>query len=442
MLAFLILVAILRSKQLRQDTKYCINRHFYRSSYDYRKEWTACTQRMASVVKIEEFFGVVCRLISDTFGVPSVTLWLINDRVQNRLILGGSTVFWNVRGWPPGWQETTHAVVDIMLQRNVPIDFTRSVEIGLASHDHAVLQEAQIRYGVGLWTSQKMLGILTLSERLTREPFTPEDFELLKTMAHQSASSLLNLQLSQELAQAKEMAAFQTVSAFCVHDLKNLSAKLSLMVQNLPNHFDNPVFRDDMLQVISNSVSQMNVMCNRLNLLTHIVDLNLIESDLNALVSATLEELEKVCRIVFYRELQALPRVQIDPDQFQKVITNLLWNAIEAIAEDGEVVVTTAQVKSWAVLTVRDNGCGMSEAFVEQSLFAPFQTTKGQGLGIGMFHSKKIVEAHRGRIEVESIEGKGSTFRIYLPLTLDVSSGKAMTEVAKTPQNAALSFSG
>jgi signal transduction histidine kinase len=78
--------------------------------------------------------------------------------------------------------------------------------------------------------------------------------------------------------------------------------------------------------------------------------------------------------------------------------------------------VTTEQRNGWAVLAVSDNGRGMSKTFMEQLLFRPFQTTKSEGLGIGLFHSRTIVEAHNGRIEVESEEGKGSTFRVLLPV--------------------------
>jgi hypothetical protein len=67
-------------------------------------------------------------------------------------------------------------------------------------------------------------------------------------------------------------------------------------------------------------------------------------------------------------------------------------------------------------LSVKDNGCGMSKEFVEQSLFRPFKTTKATGTGIGLFQSKMIVEAHNGRMEVESREGEGSTFRVLLPV--------------------------
>ena len=69
----------------------------------------------------------------------------------------------------------------------------------------------------------------------------------------------------------------------------------------------------------------------------------------------------------------------------------------------------------WASLVVRDTGCGMSGEFIETRLFRPFQTTKPKGMGIGLYHCKTIVEAHGGRIEVESKEGKGSAFKVFLP---------------------------
>ena len=111
-----------------------------------------------------------------------------------------------------------------------------------------------------------------------------------------------------------------------------------------------------------------------------------------------------------------VPKLLIDPEQMQKVLENLLLNAHEATANEGKICIETAQQERWAVLTVSDNGCGMSRAFRERSLFHPFQTTKSQGLGIGLFHSRTIVEAHHGRIEVESEEGQGSIFRVLLPV--------------------------
>ena len=81
------------------------------------------------------------------------------------------------------------------------------------------------------------------------------------------------------------------------------------------------------------------------------------------------------------------------------------------------ISIETGQNNGWAVLAVKDSGCGMSPDFLKRSLFRPFQTTKKNGFGIGMFQSKMIVEAHKGRIEVESELGKGTTFRVLLPLS-------------------------
>jgi hypothetical protein len=98
------------------------------------------------------------------------------------------------------------------------------------------------------------------------------------------------------------------------------------------------------------------------------------------------------------------------------VVTNLVLNATEAVSQGGQVVVETSQNNGWAVLTVSDNGCGMEPEFLRHALFRPFQTTKKDGFGIGMFQSKMIVEAHGGRIEVESELKKGTTFRVLLPV--------------------------
>jgi hypothetical protein len=191
---------------------------------------------------------------------------------------------------------------------------------------------------------------------------------------------------------------------------------LSLTMQNLPANYDNPAFRNDTLRVISESVGKMNAMCSRLSLLTRKLDLRQTQTDLNELVTTTLASLNGSVTVSLIQDLRPVPRISVDRDQIQKVLINLVLNATEAVGNPGEIRVSTDQIDGWAVLSVRDNGCGMSKEFIERSLFRPFQTTKSRGMGIGLFHSKKIVEAHHGRIEVESDAGKGSTFRVMLPV--------------------------
>jgi signal transduction histidine kinase len=131
-------------------------------------------------------------------------------------------------------------------------------------------------------------------------------------------------------------------------------------------------------------------------------------------VQTTLADLRPALTVPLIMDLQPVPRLQLDPAQIEKVLVNLVLNAQEAMDAGGEIRVATERLPDWAVLEVHDHGCGMSREFIEHGLFQPFRTTKRQGLGIGLFQSKMIVEAHQGSVEVESEEGKGSTFRVLL----------------------------
>jgi signal transduction histidine kinase len=106
----------------------------------------------------------------------------------------------------------------------------------------------------------------------------------------------------------------------------------------------------------------------------------------------------------------------VDREQIQKVLTNLLVNAREASRPGQEICLSSEQRNGHVIISVRDHGCGISPEFLKNHLFKPFQTTKKKGIGIGMFQSRMIVEAHGGRIEVESRQTEGTTFRVVLPL--------------------------
>ncbi len=180
-------------------------------------------------------------------------------------------------------------------------------------------------------------------------------------------------------------------------------------------YFDDPSFRQDALRGIGETANRINQLISRVGALRHL-ELKPEELDLNLLVDDALEVLKGAPEINVVKELHLRPKLRLDRHQFGSVITNLLLNARDALTAGGEVRIQTRQSDSWAILSVADNGCGMSPAFVKASLFRPFRTTKKKGLGIGMFQSKVIVEAHRGKIQVESQPGAGTTFQIMLPL--------------------------
>jgi putative PEP-CTERM system histidine kinase len=423
--AFIVFIAVvglavlLFSDPLRLKRKHFISRHFKRPRYDYRKEWAAFTQWTTSVTEPKDLCAAVAKMVSKTFEILSVTVWLLEEK-EERLTLGGSTVFSeaqakDIKSSEKAEKELIHAVRN----QSMPIDFD-SREKGWASDLKAgspdYFREAKIRYCVPLVAGEKLLGIMTLSDRIAGAPFATEDFDLLKTVADQTAGSLLNLKLSESLRQLREVEAYRNMSAFLMHDLKNLASSLSLTMENLPIHFDNPEFRNDALKIVQQGVTRVNSLCSHLSMLSQKIEVRKKETDLNELIASSLSCLNGGNKVSILKDLQPVPRLMIDPEQVQKVLSNLILNASEALANGGEIRVATQKSDGWAVVTVRDTGCGMTKEFIEKSLFRPFKTTKKQGMGIGLFQSKMIVEAHQGRIEVESEEGKGSTFKVMLPL--------------------------
>ena len=419
-LLFLLLTIGLLSDRLRLKTKQLISRHFRRPQYDYRNAWMAFTEQTGALLEKGAFCDAVAKMVSRMFDVLSVSVWLLDEK-QEGLKLCGSTVFseTQVRDLHP-LQRAVADLVGYMGKQHTAVDLEEQMDAALERFKQAhrsFLEEARVRYCVPLAAKGDLVGLMTLGDRVRGERFSFEELDMLKTIGDQVAASLLNLKLSDQLQGAKEMEAFQTVSAVFVHDLKNLASKLSLLLQNFPVHYDNPEFRGDALRTMSQSVEKINNMCSRLYLLRDSVKVTPVESDLNELVASTLAGLDGLLKGALLKTLHPVARVFMDPEQIRKVVTNLVLNASDAAGADGKIHVTTGTRDGWLVLTVRDNGCGMSREFVDQCLFRPFKTTKKQGTGIGLFHSRMIVDAHKGKMEVASEEGKGSTFRVLLPVT-------------------------
>lgn len=419
LLALVGLSVLLLSDRVHQHIRRFVSRHFKRPLYDYRKLWMTFTERTTSLLDETELCRAFTQLISETFEVLSVTVWLRDER-HERLRFAASTAL----------SETTAArlldaagelgtALQAMRAHPEPTDLDDSNQPWCAALKRCqpdVFGKGGHRLCVPLVASGQLAGLMLLGDRVNGVPFSTEDLDLIKCVADQFAASLLNVQLSQRLLQAKELEAFQTMSAFLVHDLKNTASTLSLILQNLQTHFDDPDFRQDAQRAVGKSVQHLNELISRLSALRHKLDVRPVPTDLNALVERTLAGLARGADTTWQTRLTPLPKVLADPDQLQKVLLNLLLNATEAVGKNGRITVETDRRDGWAVVSVSDNGCGISPEFIASSLFRPFRTTKKNGTGIGMFHSKMIVDAHQGRIEVQSQLGVGTTFRVLLPL--------------------------
>ncbi len=427
--AFLILAALvglavlLLSERFRQRLRRFVSRHLRRPVYDYRRVWNTFTAQTTSLVDEGAYCRAVASWVSETFQALSASVFLVEDSGE-RLRLGGSTALADAEAAhldPP--TEALREALGAMNRVHGPTVLDDTQNAWAATLEHL---QPEVFHAGGrpvcqpLHAGGKLLGLLILGDRVRGLPFTTEDFDLLKCVGDQVAANVLGLQLSAQLLRAKEMEAFQTMSAFFVHDLKNTASTLSLTLQNLDRHFSDPAFREDALRAVGKSVQHLNSLIARLSRLRQELRVQPVPNDLAAVIEAALATVGTSASVRISKQIDSVPAVLMDSEQMEKVLVNLLVNAREAVGNDGEVRIQAGHSQQWVTLSVSDNGCGMTPDFLRRSLFRPFQTTKKNGLGIGMFHSKMIVEAHRGRLEVESMPGKGTTVRVLLPLAAPI----------------------
>ena len=423
--AFFLLIALVAvtvvflSDRARMHTRRFISRYFQRPLYDYRTVWRTLTEGIVSRVNQSDLCQAAVALVSEIFQVLSVTIWLVDEKRENLAFAASTSLSAAAGAGMQPQREEAMAILQALQVHRDPIDFETSNDVWAAALRR--LTPTQFRTGgsrvcVPLMGGGQLLGVLALADRVGGGFFSLQDFDLLRCVGDQVAAGLLNAQLSQKLLQAKELEAFQTMSAFFVHDLKNTASTLNLMLQNLPIHFDNPDFRQDALHGMAKTCEHINHLISRLSLLRHDLQIKPVESNLNDVVAGVLSSWNVITGVTLVKNLRPCPAILLDREQISKVVANLLINASEAVSQSGEIRIETSHNNGWVVLLVADNGCGMAPEFLSRALFRPFQTTKKMGLGIGMFQSKMIVEAHGGRIEVESEARKGATFRVLLPM--------------------------
>jgi putative PEP-CTERM system histidine kinase len=278
---------------------------------------------------------------------------------------------------------------------------------------------------VPLLAENRLEAFVAFGGQVVPEPLTYEDFDLMKIIGRQAVLSLKNFQLSEDLSEAREMAAVAKVSSFVIHDLKNLAYTFSLMMENAQEHIGEPEFQHDLVKSIQSTVAKMNALIAKLKAFPEQRELNVEAADLAQIGRESLDEVGGLKRGIAFESDLGAAASRLDVQEIRKVTLNLLLNACDAVGSSGLIRVSTGRRGADAFLCVEDDGCGMSPAFVREHLFKPFRTTKEKGLGIGLFQCRQIVEAHGGRIEVDSREGEGTAFTVLLPVRGDEPSGAA-----------------
>ena len=423
--AVTVLLALLLSARLRAQLRVLISKHFFDYRYDYREEWLKLTQ-----------------LLSQPDGDDASSAGAGDRGLRERALRGlaalvdssGAALWMNDSGiyaftagidydGPTTEIPESASLVAYLRNRQWVIDLAEYVEEP-AHYPGLTLPRELLRDDfwliVPLLLRDELVGITLLKRSVAPVPVNWEVRDLLKTAGRQIASYLGVQQATEQLVQAQQFDSFNRLSAFVVHDLKNLVSQLSLLTRNADRHRHNPQFQADMLATVQNVLERMQGLLLQLRAGT-----KPIESPVPIALASVLERTlhaKRMLRPAPSLELEEGARkasVRAHPERLERVIGHLVQNAVEACSPRGTVVVKTRCEAGMAIVEVIDNGKGMSERFIRNRLFRPFTSSKPHGMGIGTFESREYIREIGGRLDVQSEPGKGTAFRIALPLTTE-----------------------
>jgi putative PEP-CTERM system histidine kinase len=266
---------------------------------------------------------------------------------------------------------------------------------------------------VPLLSGEQLVGFVVLASPRTPIELNWEVLDLLKTAARQAGTFVAQVEADEALLEAKKFDAFNRMSAFVVHDLKNLVAQLSLMLKNAERHRSNPAFQADMLETVAHVTSRMNGLLLQLRSGTTPVSKPRLV-DLAPLAERICNDKAAQGRTVTLEVGHDVIAVGHE-ERLERVIGHLVQNALDATPETGRIALRLYPDQEHTIVEVWDTGQGMTPEFIRNSLFKPFQTTKPAGMGIGVYESAQYIRELGGDIAVSSELGVGTRVKVTIP---------------------------
>ena len=412
--ALVLLLVLMFSGELRARTKVFFNKHFLRSKYDYRDEWLRITEALSgapldaslrerallALAQVVESTGgaLYQRQSHDYVAIATLNMPAAADALPHDAPL--------IR-----FMEEKHWVIDLDEYARTPLRY------GDLVLPDRLKDNTRAWAVVPLLHHETLFGFVVLGQPRAALVLNWEVRDLLLMTGRHIAGHLALLEANEALIEARQFEAFNRLSAYVVHDLKNLVAQLSLLVSNATRHRDNPAFMDDAIHTVANAAEKMNKLLGQLR------QGRIDAGDAKRVsVHAVVQEAVRHCAL----RAPPVPTVTLvgadvlvlaNTERLTAVLEHLIHNAQEATPFDGAVQVQVIASAATVSIAIIDNGCGMNEAFLREQLFKPFHTTKGNaGMGIGVYESREFVQVIGGRLEVASAVGQGTTFTLNLPV--------------------------
>jgi putative PEP-CTERM system histidine kinase len=412
------LIMILLSGAMRARLKVFLAKNFFNYRFDYREEWLRLTETLHSskasessqAISAETFIKSLGRIVDSTGGA----LWQRKDDdypLTGQVGLDQLRVDLNAK----------MPLIEFLARREWIIDLDE-YRANRSAYESIVLPN-ELLINKALWillplmNSGRLEGVLGLNRPLSETVLNWEVRDILKVGARQIASVVSLQSAVESLVQSRQFDSFNKMSAFVVHDLKNLVAQLALLVRNASTHKHDPEFQKDMLDTVENVLERMQNLLLQLRLGTKPIEKPQSVSLTDLLNRAILAK----------KGLRPAPNLQVSsdllgakilahPDRLERVLGHLIQNACEAMHDlQGQLdIVAEPSGTNRVSILVKDTGPGMSAKFIQTQLFRPFNSTKAHGMGIGTFESREYLKEIGGSLSVSSQEQIGTTFKIEL----------------------------
>jgi putative PEP-CTERM system histidine kinase len=405
---------IVPSGRFRAWLNVVIAKNFFQHRYDYRVEWMRFAETIGFPSEGAPFHERVVKSLADIFDAPAGLL-LTRD-TESRLVLQAR---WN---WPtadvPTYAGNSHTVP--FFERTGHILMMESVRDGSDEkvEHQAVPQwlydETRAWVVVPLVHFGRLAGIAVLAKPPVSRALDWEDLDMLRVVSRQLASYLAEASSQEALTESRQFEQFNRRFAFVMHDIKNLVSQLSILARNAEKHASKPEFQADMIETLKSSVGKMNELLVRLS--QHSQARHAAVEALD--IEKTIAEVTYGKRLIYPIEMDCSPGLLAlaDPGRVETILNHLVQNAIDATADGTPIRISASRQDDWVAIRVTDRGSGMTEAFVANQLFKPFESTKEGGFGIGAYEARSLAQSLGGQLHVDSRPRKGTRMTLLLPV--------------------------
>jgi putative PEP-CTERM system histidine kinase len=408
-----LLIALVLSGALRSRLRVFVGKHFFSYRFDYRAEWLRFTAMLSTQGSPQDVGSHVIRGLADMVECAAGSLWMRAEAAGPLT----QTARWNMphitaeEAPDSPFCRFLHEkawVVDMAEFRAAPQRYA-----GLAVPDW-LLATPDTCLVAPLLVGGDLLGFVLLARPRAAVKIDWELLDLLKTASRQAAGYLAQMHATEALLEARKFDAFNRMSAFVVHDLKNIVTQLSLMLKNAERLHANREFQQDMLLTVESSLEKMRRLM-----------LQLRDGAAPAGGGSGVELAPIVARLEAMAEAQGrrLSVVQAErlatrghDDRLERVLGHFVQNAVDATPPEGHVWLHVERYSGQVKIEIGDNGTGMTEAFIQTRLFKPFNTTKHSGMGVGTYEGLQYVRELGGSVDVQSEVGQGTLITVLLPL--------------------------